>query len=216
MPPASPAARHALAADLDRLTETLASAFRDDPLLCWMFEDPQTRPEHRRAWMRFALEMGMTRGHVYSAAQQRAAAIWSPPDVTLFDELWAPRMLETTREGLGEKAGEKLAALTQAMTSHPIEEPHFYLFVLGTHAESQGSGYGAEVLAPVLRICDAQGLAAHLESSNARNLPFYRRHGFEVVAEVPMPNGPVVRPMRRPPPGPGRRPLGGRDSDSRA
>ena len=33
---------HALAADLPQLATSLASAFRDDPVAVWMFDDPAT------------------------------------------------------------------------------------------------------------------------------------------------------------------------------
>jgi ribosomal protein S18 acetylase RimI-like enzyme len=101
---------------------------------------------------------------------------------------------------LGDRAGEVIAGLARALASQPGDEPHFYLFTLGTHPEQQGSGFGARVVEPVLAICDEQGLPAHLESSNERNLSFYRRHGFEVLSELAVAEGgPILRPMRREP-----------------
>jgi hypothetical protein len=41
----------------------------------------------------------------------------------------------------------------------------------------------------VLDHCDDEGLPAYLESSKERNVPFYSRHGFKVVKEVPIPGG---------------------------
>jgi hypothetical protein len=32
--------------------------------------------------------------------------------------------------------------------------------------------------------CDADHMPTSLESSNVKNLPFYRKHGFEVVGEL--------------------------------
>ena len=193
-------ARHAIAADIRELTATLANAFFDDPLTSWIFPDPELRPHQLQSWMRLTTEMGLTRGHLYTAGDNQAAAIWSPPDVTLFDDLWGPRLAQLLTKELGDRAGEVLQGLTRALASQPDDEPHFYLFTLGTHPEQQGSGLGARVIEPVLAICDEQGLPAHLESSNERNLPFYRRHGFEVLSEVAVvEGGPILRPMRREP-----------------
>jgi ribosomal protein S18 acetylase RimI-like enzyme len=190
---------HAIAADIPELIETLASAFRDDPVTCWMFDDPEQRPEQLRIWKRFCLEMGLTRGHVYSTGGNRAASIWAPPDTSLFDELWGPRMAKLMTEQLGDRAGAVMQAMAGVL-QHSPSEPHFYLFILGTHAGTQGQGLGSQVLKPVLDVCDAQGLPARLESSNPRNLPFYRRHGFEVVGEIELEaGGPVIRPMHRTP-----------------
>jgi GNAT superfamily N-acetyltransferase len=193
-------ATHALAADLPALTQSLASAFSDDPVMLWIFDDPETRGQKLERWMHFVLEMGITRGHLYTAGGNRAAAIWSPPDVTLFDDLWGPRMARLLGEQLGDRAGEVIGSLARMLGTQPQDEAHFYLFTLGTHAESQSQGLGAQVLEPVLARCDSQGIVAHLESSNSRNLPFYGRHGFEVVGELLIvEGGPVIRPMRREP-----------------
>jgi GNAT superfamily N-acetyltransferase len=195
-----PRALHATAADLPELVDTLVSAFGDDPLTNWIFADVSERPRQLREWMRFTTDMGLTRGHFYTAGGHKAAAIWSPPDVQLFDDLWGPRIAQLLQRELGERAGDVIAGLTRAMSSQSSDEAHFYLFTLGTHAEHQGKGLGAEVIADVLAACDAQGLPAHLESSNIRNVPFYQRHGFEVVAEIELePGGPTLRPMRREP-----------------
>jgi len=193
-------ATHALAADLPALAQSLASAFLDDPVMLWMFDDPETRGQKLERWMRFVLDMGLTRGHLYTAGGNRAAAVWSPPNVTLFDDLWGPRMAQLMGKQLGERAGEVMRSLVRVFATQPVDESHFYLFTLGTHAEHQSRGLGARVLEPVLARCDAQAIPAHLESSNPRNLPFYERHGFEVVAEIPIAEGgPVIHPMHREP-----------------
>jgi ribosomal protein S18 acetylase RimI-like enzyme len=122
--------------------------------------------------------------------------------VTLFDELWGRRMAELMGELLGDAAGAKMAAMAEPLSQAKTDEPSFYLFILGTDAERQSRGLGAALLERVLTICDEQGLAAHLESSNPRNIPFYERHGFEVIAEhVLGEDGPLICPMRRPPRG---------------
>ena len=50
--------RHALAHDFPDLACTLAAAFRDDPVMGWILEDPATREEKLQRMMRFSLETG--------------------------------------------------------------------------------------------------------------------------------------------------------------
>ena len=60
---------------------------------------------------------------------------------------------------------------------------------LGTHPDWQRRGIASAVLAPVLGTCDADGLPAYLETQLESNVPFYRRHGFEVIGTKQLPDG---------------------------
>ena len=71
--------------------------------------------------------------------------------------------------------------------------------MLGTDPAQQGRGVGSALLARALARSDAAGLPAYLESSKEKNLAFYRRHGFEIVAHLRIPNGPELWPMLRKP-----------------
>jgi GNAT superfamily N-acetyltransferase len=53
----------------------------------------------------------------------------------------------------------------------------------------QGQGIGSALLQPVLARADAHRLPCYLETGVARNVPFYERHGFQVVAEGILPRG---------------------------
>ena len=46
-------------------------------------------------------------------------------------------------------------------------------------------------------MCDEQGIPGYLESSNPANIPFYRRHGYELAGEIQVGSSPVVTPMWR-------------------
>jgi ribosomal protein S18 acetylase RimI-like enzyme len=110
------------------------------------------------------------------------------------------RYLPDLVRALGRHASRALRTLNHVEHQHPKEPPHWYLGVLGTRTEAQGRGVGSALLAPVLEHCDTEGLPAYLESSKHANIAFYRRHGFEVTGEIPLPfGGPPVWPMWRDP-----------------
>jgi ribosomal protein S18 acetylase RimI-like enzyme len=156
--------------------------------LAWFFEDVEGRADRVSRMMAFSVEVGLGRGHVYTTQNRRAAAIWSPPDVAMLDEHMGLSFATLLQELIGSDAETRLTAFAKMEEMHP-HESHFYLFSLGTHAEYQGQGLGAEVVAPVLEICDAQRLPVYLESSNPRNIPFYQRHGFELRGELLLAEG---------------------------
>ena len=82
------------------------------------------------------------------------------------------------------KLPRAIRLLTQMERAHPTDPPHWYLAVLGTDPAHQGSGVGSALIRAITDRCDAQGLGAYLESSKEQNVPFYARHGFEVVERV--------------------------------
>lgn len=65
-------------------------------------------------------------------------------------------------------------------------------------AAQQGRGLGAQLMDGALARCDEEGLIAYLESSNPANISLYQRHGFDVIGEIEIENGPIVTPMLRP------------------
>ncbi len=190
--------KHAVSADLPKLADTLAHAFRDDPMMAWLYRDDATRHERITEFMGLTLDVGLSRGHTYHVGDKHGVAVWCPPDVKLFDDVSGPRFAQVLNEQLGERAPEVLQALLGILAHHPEDQPYFYLSTLGVHIEHQGRGLGADLMAPMLRTCDEQGWLTYLESSNIRNVPFYERHGFRVIEEVKVSeDGPIIRPMRR-------------------
>jgi GNAT superfamily N-acetyltransferase len=143
-------------------------------------------------------EFARVRGHAYVTDDGMAGALWSPPEVELYDGPGLERLGAFFVDVVGERA-ELVGAALQALNERHPTDPHFYLAVLGTHPTRQGHGLGQAAVAPVLRDCDETGLGAYLESSSIRNVPFYERLGFEVTGEVALPDGPVMHLMWRDP-----------------
>lgn len=71
---------------------------------------------------------------------------------------------------------------------HP-EEPHWYLAIIGSDPSVRGAGYGHALMRSRLDRVDAEHAPAYLESSNADNLPYYSRFGFDVTGEIVLPDG---------------------------
>jgi GNAT superfamily N-acetyltransferase len=191
--------RHVVAADMTSVEDTLTDAFIDDPMVQWMYQDSATQDEHRRGFFNFTLGMARRFGHTYSVDNNRAAAVWTPPDIEVFDEAAINAFIGLLAEQEPGRAGEIAEGLLAITAHHPQDNPHFYLFLLGTASSAQNKGLGGLLMKDMLDRCDRQGLGAYLESSNIRNVPFYERHGFKVTAEVPLGDDAIIRPMWRDP-----------------
>ena len=72
---------------------------------------------------------------------------------------------------------------TEKLHKEDASNPHWYLQTLGVDPPHQGQGIGGQTIQPVLREADMSRLPCYLESSKERNVPFYEKHGFQVVKE---------------------------------
>ncbi|MGB3138849.1 MAG: N-acetyltransferase [Nodosilinea sp.] len=85
-------------------------------------------------------------------------------------------------------------AVLEQMDHHHLHYPHWYLSFLGVDPKHRSQGHGSELLSIVLDQCDRRGLPAYLESSNPENVPFYQRHGFEVIGTIQAGSSPRFSP----------------------
>jgi ribosomal protein S18 acetylase RimI-like enzyme len=191
--------RHATPAYVSALTRTFTRAFADDPVMCWLFRDEATRDDGLAAFFTVAVGAGLRRGHTYEAAGGRAACIWSPPGVELFDARSGQRLLGAISEHVGADAPPRIEAMLSMQAMHPQDPPSFYLFSVAVDPETQGQGLGGKLLREVLDVCDRQQFPAYLESSSPRNQLLYERHGFRSVDTYTFPDGPVATAMWRGP-----------------
>ncbi|MCU1622862.1 MAG: family N-acetyltransferase [Frankiales bacterium] len=186
------AARQATPVDAVAVGRTLGRAFADDPVWRWLVGGRAERV------VAAITQHGVERhAEQFTVVDDAAAAWWHPPGhwrLGLADTLrLLPRVAPMAR--LGSLRLLRMSSLVERQ--HPPGD-HAYLGYLG--AAVQGQGFGAQVLGPALEVCDAFGWPAFLESSNPRNLPFYRRHGFVDREPLTVPRGcPGITPMWRDP-----------------
>lgn len=168
----------------------LARSLCDDPGWIHVFPDDTTRLARMTTMLRVSTApyVAMGASHVVPAA---AAAIWAPPGAHDLPALTQLRLVPRLAWLIGRRVPAALK-LFAAMGKGTPKEPHHYLAVLGVDPAHQGKGLGAAVLAPTLARCDDARALAWLESTNPKNHTFYRRIGFEVAHETPIPGGPTI------------------------
>ena len=195
--------RRLTSGDRFEVAALLGRAFDDDPLAIYIFPESRVRANGLRRFFDIQLRaMFLGAGESHGASSERsgelrAAALWLPPGRPAAG-LGAVLHLVPLLRYTGRRTGRTLRLLGAVDSKHP-KTPHYYLGVLGTDPSFQGKGLGSAVMEPVLERCDAEGMPAYLESSKERNVPFYRRHGFEVVEELEVSGAPPLWLMWREP-----------------
>lgn len=176
------------------MLEVLKLAFAGDPAMRWAFARAEDYTRWQPAFMMAMAGRAFAHGTAFVTDDLGAAALWLPPGVAGDPELMGPifeRAIPPERAEVGGEVGE-------LMGRHHPTEPHWYLPLIGVDPACQGRGLGSALLKHTLRLCDAQGSAAYLESSNPRNVSLYGRHGFEVTGEIRPGDFPGLTPMLRP------------------
>ena len=198
----TPPARLATPTDVPSIGEALALAFEDDPAMTWLFGEIEDRkPRLLQRYLTHETGRHLKQANVFTTDDHAGGALWDPPGhwkTNLRDILG---MMPVMLPGLRFHVVTALRGLSMIEAAHDRHPEHYYLAVLGTRPDRQGHGVGSTLLQPVLRRCDEEGIGAYLESSKESNIPFYRRHGFEVVEEIRLPKGPLIYPMWRDPRG---------------
>jgi ribosomal protein S18 acetylase RimI-like enzyme len=144
-------------------------------------------------WFEIVTEANLPHGEIYTTDDVVAAAVWVPPGVEDDEQVGA---------ALGEISGtyaQTLFDVFKRMDDRHPHEPHHYLFLLGTRPQWQSRGIGSALMRPVLEVCDRDAMPAYLEATSEGNKGLYLRHGFEVVGEIRLPDGPSMWPMWRAP-----------------
>lgn len=157
----------------------LAEAFRDDPVINWSCNNPQTLD----AFFQFTLPIFIPHQLTYLDPQGRGAASWLGPGQTLHWPYSLSSVVKVLK--LGGLTGMYRLLLSGMKTEryHP-KTPHYYLFAIGVTAGHKGQGIGTSLISHILRQCDAEGMPAYLENSKEGNLPFYEGHGFKVQQQI--------------------------------
>src|ERR1700722_12278585 len=201
--PPLPVVRRATQDDVTAMAAQLARTFFDDPVASHIFRNEARREAGLRAFFRTQIRADyLPFGGCYTTEGYNGSAIWAPAGKPMQTGLSGMLALLPVLPYVASNLGTTLRLLTLMETRHP-RQPHWYLATLGTAVEQQGKGVGSALMRPVLEHCDAEGLPCYLESSKERNVPFYRRHGFEVVEEVSLPDdGPMLWTMWREPTAP--------------
>jgi GNAT superfamily N-acetyltransferase len=187
--------RSAALGEMPQTVSCIVAAFITDPLARFAWPSPH---DYLRAMPLATREFGggsFEHGSAYVSADFRGAALWLPPGVHPNAEALERVFRDTAKP---EHQNDLLSTFEKMGEWHP-NEPCWYLPMIGVEPNAQNRGVGRALMAHAVARCDQEGLLAYLESSNPRNIPLYKRHGFEVMGEIQIGEAPLITPMLRQP-----------------
>ncbi len=179
--------------DTSSIIATLVTAFVDDPFIRWMFPQPKQYLSAFPLVLTYFAGAAFENQTAYRTEETNGAALWLPPGISP-DEEGLGQVLQDHIDA--ERQEQVFTVMQQVGAGHP-EDLHWYLPAMGVDPIVQGKGYGAALLNKSLSACDTSCRLAYLESTNPINVPFYQRHGFEVIGKIQVDGSPVLTRMLR-------------------
>jgi len=181
--------------DKEHIIDTLVLAFSADPVERWLYPDPHAYLTNFPIFLTAFTAKTFESEKACYVNGYAGAALWLPPNVHLDDEAITAALEQT----LDKQRQPDVFALLEQMSHYHPHEPHWYLAVIGVDAARQGFGLGSMLVQRTLASCDKDQVPAYLESTNPKNIPFYERHGFELLGTIQAGASPPMFPMLRKP-----------------
>jgi ribosomal protein S18 acetylase RimI-like enzyme len=185
----------ATASDEASIIDVLVRANWADPAARWVWPDSQRFLMYFPSFVRAFGGKAFAHGSAYYIDGYIGAALWLPPDVHP-DENALIALLQRT---VSDQIQKDVFAVFEQMGRYHPNEPHWYLPLMGVDPSQQSKGFGSALLQHILIQFDRKNKLAYLESSNPRNIPLYKRHGFELLGTIQTGTSPSISPMLRRP-----------------
>jgi len=174
--------------DLREATAIIARGMRDNPLhVSALGRDTGTRAARLGRMFALALPMIFKKGILLGAFADETlvgVAGMVPPgrcQPTLLENVkLLPRMIPAIGLPAFMRAGRWLATWAE----HDLPEPHWHLGPVAVDAHLRGRGIGTALMVEYCERLDHLAAVGYLETDTAKNVAFYQKFGFEIVAEA--------------------------------
>lgn len=182
------------------VSAVLASTFIRDPLFKYLLPGEAYRSTVLPILMRALIEMSMPDGHAYCISQPvSSVGLLQPPNRRSLPE--SRIVVAILKYGLRFRLNsiKRMLRVLSEFEQHRPHVKHYYLMTLGVAPSMQGKGIGSSFLRFVRQLADQRSLPVHLETTNPKNIHFYRVSGYELVErfQCDYGQGPETYIMRR-------------------
>jgi ribosomal protein S18 acetylase RimI-like enzyme len=174
--------------DLEEAARLLGRGMRDNPVNARAFGEDPERCAHAltrfflpvlRGVYRRGIVMGAWRGDVLLGVSAAA-----PPGKCQPGLLEKVSIVPAVAWGNPGSTVRRVLAWTGAWARRDPPEPHWHLGPVAVDAGRQGQGIGSALLTEFCSRLDGENARAYLETDKDENVHFYRKFGFDVIAQA--------------------------------
>jgi len=167
----------------DLIIDILTQSFESNQSVNYVVKQDGKRITRIRALMDYSFEVCNLFGDVFISDDRKACALIMYPDkkkASLKSILLDIKLIiqctgiNNVKKTLNREALIKKIQPKELMT---------YLWFIGVNSKDQNKGFGSNLLQSIIQYSDRNNRPIYLETSTVRNLPWYKRFGFEVYSE---------------------------------
>lgn len=170
--------------DKGRVIDILSQSFTDNKSVNYTVKQDAKREDRLKNLMGYSFEICQLFGDVFFSDDKKACALIVYPDKkkTSFKSVWLDLKVVFSCIGFSNlaKAMKREAAIKEG---HPPALLS-YLWFIGVRPPDQGKGAGSLLLSEIIDKGKVEGRIICLETSTEKNLPWYKKFGFEIYKEL--------------------------------
>jgi len=166
------------------IVDILSESFDDNKSVNYVVKQDKKRRERIRELMDYSFKVCNAFGDVWMSDDEKACALVLYPErkrSTLNAMMWDAK-LALSAIGLN-RIAQVLSRESKIKSLHP-KDRFSYLWFIGVPPQLQGKGKGSALIEEVIRESEKDGRPIYLETSVDRNIPWYKKHGFEIFQSL--------------------------------
>jgi len=167
----------------DIIVDILTQSFESNQSVNYIINQDKRRLRRIRSLMDYSFEICSEFGDVFISDNKKACALVVYPDKKKTSLKSILLDIKLITQCIGIKNVMKTLNREALIKKIQPKEPMTYLWFIGVNPEDQNKGYGSNMLQSIIQYSDKDNKPIYLETSTIRNLPWYKKFGFEIYSE---------------------------------
>ncbi|MHB1178809.1 MAG: GNAT family N-acetyltransferase [Daejeonella sp.] len=170
--------------DKKLIVDILASSFESNQSVNYIVQQDEKLLQRIRSLMDYSFEVCYAFGDVFLSDDKNACALVLFPQQkkTTLKSILLDIKLIFNCVGIT-SIGKAMDRESKIKNLQP-KENMYYLWFIGVDPKYQGSGIGTQLMEEVIQDSKKKQLPVYLETSTIKNLPWYKKFGFEIYNEL--------------------------------
>lgn len=170
--------------DKELVVDILTDSFETNKSVNYIIKQDNKRKKRIRALMDYSFEVCKEFGNVYLSDDKKACALVLFPDKKKTTLKSIQLDLKLILSSVGLSNIKKTLERESLIKKHQPKDTMYYLWFIGVDPKHQNSGIGTTLLNEVIKDSESKKRSIYLETSTMKNLPWYKKFGFDVYNEL--------------------------------